>query len=64
MKFRKLRRTLRRFFRRFNPWLYLVCLLLAVIIWCAAMYSKDPDGLRDKVEDSATVLILDAVTAV
>ncbi len=28
----------RRFFRRFNPWLFLVCVLLALVIWCAAMY--------------------------
>ena len=36
----------RRFFRRFNPWLFLVCLLLAAIIWCATMYMEDPDNLR------------------
>ena len=37
----------RRFFRRFNPWLFLVCLLLAAVIWCAIMYIEDPNGLRD-----------------
>ncbi len=34
----------RRFFRRFNPWLFLVCILLAVLIWCAAMYVQSPDA--------------------
>lgn len=36
----------RRFFRRFNPWFFLLCLLLAIIIWCVTMYVEDPDGLR------------------
>ena len=43
----------RRFFRRFNVWLYLVCLLLAVIVWCASMYVKDPDGLRTAEETAS-----------
>ena len=34
----------RRFLRRFNPWLFLVCILLAVLIWCAAMYVQSPDA--------------------
>ena len=37
---------IRRFFRRFNPWLFLICLLLAVVIWCLTMYTLDPSGLR------------------
>lgn len=37
----------RRFFRRFNPWLFLVCVILAVIIFCATMYTEDPYGLRE-----------------
>lgn len=37
---------IRRFFRRFNPWLFLICLLLAVVIWCLTMYMLDPSGLR------------------
>ena len=37
----------RRFFRRFNPWLFLICVILAVLIWCATMYSLDPTGLRE-----------------
>lgn len=43
----------RRFFRRFNVWLYLVCLLLAVIVWCVSMYVKDPDGLRSQQETAS-----------
>ncbi len=38
---------LRRFFRRFNLWLYLICLLVAIVIWCTAMYVNDPDGLKE-----------------
>ena len=52
----KMKRPLRRFFLRFNPWLYLVCLLLAAIIWCGAMYVNDPDGLRDA-GSAATVAV-------
>ena len=37
----------RRFLRRFNPWLFLICVLLAVVIWCVTMYTLDPTGLRD-----------------
>ena len=37
----------RRFFRRFNPWLFLICVILAVLIWCATMYNLDPTGLRE-----------------
>ena len=37
----------RRFLRRFNPWLFLICVLLAVVIWCATMYALDPMGLRE-----------------
>ena len=36
----------RRFFKRFNPWLFLVCVLLAILIWCTTMYVQDPSGLR------------------
>ena len=53
MKDQKNMGTARRFFRRFNPWLYLVCLLLAAIVWCAAMYLRDPDGLRSAAEATA-----------
>ena len=38
---------IRRFFRRFNPWLFLVCVLLAIVIWGLVMYSLDPMGIRD-----------------
>ena len=47
MKKRKLSSATRRFFRRFNPWLFLLCVLLAVLIWGATMYVEDPNGLRD-----------------
>ena len=46
----------RRFFRRFNPWLFLVCLLLAVLIWCATMYIEDPNGLREPAAAVAALL--------
>ena len=46
MKKKKLVSATRRFFRRFNPWLFLLCVLLAFIIWCATMYVEDPNGLR------------------
>lgn len=46
MKKRKLSSATRRFFRRFNPWLFLLCVLLALVIWCATMYVEDPNGLR------------------
>ncbi len=39
--------------RRFNPWLFLVCLLLAVVIWCAIMYIEDPNGLRESAAQAA-----------
>ena len=39
----------RRFLHRFNPWLFLACLLLAAVIWCAIMYIEDPNGLREPV---------------
>ena len=35
----------RRFLRRFNPWLFLVCILLAAVIWCAAVYIEAAGGL-------------------
>ncbi len=60
MKQKKEPGTARRFFRRFNPWLYLVCLLLAAIVWCASMYVKDPDGLRT---EETTAAILTAETS-
>lgn len=47
----------RRFFRRFNIWLYLICLLLAVVIWCTAMYVNDPDGLRESPEEPAVACV-------
>ncbi len=53
MKTKKEPGTARRFFGRFNLWLYLVCLVLAVIVWCASMYVKDPDGLRPEEETAA-----------
>ena len=46
---------LRRFFRRFNLWLYLICLLVAVIIWCTAMYVSDPDGLKEPTADPTVI---------
>ncbi|MBO7293779.1 MAG: hypothetical protein J6V07_07595 [Clostridia bacterium] len=47
MKKKRLASATRRFFRRFNPWLFLLCVLLAVLIWCATMYVEDPNGLRE-----------------
>ena len=47
MKKRRLSSATRRFFRRFNPWLFLLCVLLALVIWCATMYAEDPNGLRE-----------------
>ena len=44
---------IRRFFRRFNLWLYLICLLVAVIVWCTTMYVNDPDGLNEPAEEPA-----------
>lgn len=46
----------RRFFRRFNPWLFLVCLLLAAMIWCAIMYIEDPNGLREAASQAALLV--------
>ena len=43
----------RRFFRRFNPWLFLACLLLATVIWCAIMYVEDPNGVREAVSQAS-----------
>ena len=40
----------RRFLRRFNPWLFLICVLLAVVIWCVTMYTLDPTGLRESAD--------------
>lgn len=37
----------RRFFRRFNPWLFLVCTVLAVLIFFITMYVEDPYSLRE-----------------
>ena len=45
----------RRFFRRFNPWLFLLCLLLAAIIWCATMYIEDPNGLREPLNEAVSL---------
>lgn len=45
----------RRFFRRFNPWLFLLCVLLAVVIWCVTMYIRDPLGLRATAEQTARI---------
>lgn len=44
---------IRRFFRRFNPWLFLICVLLALLIWCATMYDLDPMNLREAAETTA-----------
>lgn len=55
MKKRRFRMT-RRFFRRFNPWLFFLCVLLAAIIWCATMYIQDPYGLRAPAEETASLL--------
>ena len=44
---------IRRFFRRFNPWLFLICVLLAALIWCATMYTIDPMNLREATETAA-----------
>ena len=37
----------RRFFRRFNPWLFLICVLMAIVIWCVTMYTLDPTEVRE-----------------
>lgn len=50
---------IRRFFRRFNPWLFLICVLLAIVIWCLTMYTLDPTGLR-----TADAVVRDTVGAV
>lgn len=39
----------RRFLRRFNPWLFLLCVLIALIVWCVAMYTRDPEGVRNAI---------------
>ncbi len=41
-------------FSGFNPWLFLICILLAALIWVAVMFIKDPDGVRD---ETATALL-------
>ena len=54
----------RRFLRRFNPWLFLICVLLAVVIWCVTMYTLDPTGLRDGTDTvTASVSQIGAVRA-
>lgn len=50
----------RRFFRRFNPWLFLICVLMAIVIWCVTMYTLDPTGIRATAED----VLKEAVTGV
>ena len=56
MKFKRFLRSLKRFFGRFNPWLFLVSLLLAIAIWCVAMYTKDPKGIRNLSEDASVAI--------
>ena len=55
MKFRSFLK-IRRFFRRFNLWLFLGCVLLAALIWCVTLYVNDPNGLR-AAADAATVAV-------
>ena len=55
---------IRRFFRRFNPWLFLICVLLAILIWCATMYTVDPMGLRDAASVAKKVAPEAVVTAI
>lgn len=55
---------IRRFFRRFNPWLFLVCVLLAILIWGLTMYYLDPLGLRDAVSVAKSVPCSTAKTPV
>ncbi len=52
---KKQKKTSRGFFAKFNLWLFLVCLMLAVIIWSAVMYTADPEGLRGAEEVAAAV---------
>lgn len=44
---------IRRFFRRFNPWLFLICALMAIVIWCVTMYTLDPTGVREAADEVA-----------
>lgn len=37
---------IRRFFRRFNLWLFLVCVLLAAVIWCVTSYLSYQSALE------------------
>ena len=37
----------RRFFRRFNIWLYLICLLLAVVIWGTMLYASSQEAVSE-----------------
>ena len=50
----------RRFFRRFNIWLYLICLLVAVVIWCTALYTNNTEGAAD---DSCEPAVTTAASA-
>ena len=45
---------IRRFFRRFNPWLFLACVALATLIFCVTMYVEDPYSLRETLSAVAT----------
>ena len=48
---------IRRFFRRFNLWLFLGCVLLAALIWCVTLYLNDPYGLREAAEAVALATV-------
>ena len=52
---------IRRFFRRFNPWLFLICVLFAVLIWCVTMYNLDPMGLRDAAKEASCMAASGAI---
>ena len=43
---------IRRFFRRFIPWLFLACVLMALVIWCVTMYTLDSAGGLETAEET------------
>ena len=56
MKFRSVLK-IRRFFRRFNLWLFLGCVLLAALIWCVTLYLNDPNGLRETADAAVAAAV-------
>lgn len=51
---------IRRFFRRFNIWLYLICLLLAIAVWCTAMYMNESEGVLNGDQEPAVTCAANA----